>query len=546
MTFAQSNYPSNGGWQLVLDNSNFNVWNGNPLINLDEWNEVRDGTGHRDYDCNNQANLTSTNLIPDYDYSTNTNSLGLVSQYNFTPMYDYAECGNSYNASDGLPNFRSFNYSGSVIASKKSYLYGKFEIKFKITNSASYHPVFWLHYADQSTGEYREIDVCEFNTDDINSLPMHLHTNNPNTPNGNECDLTKQGTWWSDDWIWVGGYWIKFDFSTWNTITLYWEPNRLEIAVNGLSVWNIDTQNDEMKFKDCGHWSWSCLCSTCTKFPLSDLPFDKPMNVVLSNSIMQNHSNHDINMFDIEHIRIWQRLDCNQDLNVNNVSQWATGNYEYMGRNVNFNAPTNKYDAFGNDIGCYLCPWDPICTTTGENYGQSHFIDAYYTDSWHATNEFQTHNQVNGMNLRLHQVPCTPYSQYRISKHNDDEPSTDINLLKSQWDAAGIKYTIRNTPPPSKDTNNLFANVNSQIKLNIFPNPFSQSSTIELVLAKASNVEINMVNTLGQTVQTILPMQPMEAGSHQYSINRNNLVAGVYLLEIKTDNETVHKQVVIQ
>ena len=86
--------------------------------------------------------------------------------------------------------------------------------------------------------------------------------------------------------------------------------------------------------------------------------------------------------------------------------------------------------------------------------------------------------------------------------------------------------------------------LNGEMKL--FPNPFSTTSTLQINLATASNLQVVLYNTLGQQVQEILPMQSVNAGSHQYQINRNNLSAGIYLLEIKTDNETVHKQVVIQ
>ncbi len=80
----------------------------------------------------------------------------------------------------------------------------------------------------------------------------------------------------------------------------------------------------------------------------------------------------------------------------------------------------------------------------------------------------------------------------------------------------------------------------------VFPNPFTFSSTLQIQLAKATTAQITLVNMMGQTVQTILPPQSIDAGQHQYTINRNNLAAGIYLLEIKTDEETVHKQVVIQ
>ena len=46
--------------------------------------------------------------------------------------------------------------------------------------------------------------------------------------------------------------------------------------------------------------------------------------------------------------------------------------------------------------------------------------------------------------------------------------------------------------------------------------------------------------------QIIQEKQWVSNSKQTVTINRNNLAAGIYLLEIKTDGETVHKQVVIQ
>ncbi len=46
-----SNYPYYGGWQLIFDNHDFNLWNSKPLYDKDQWDDIRDQNGHGDYEA---------------------------------------------------------------------------------------------------------------------------------------------------------------------------------------------------------------------------------------------------------------------------------------------------------------------------------------------------------------------------------------------------------------------------------------------------------------------------------------------------------------
>lgn len=65
-----------------------------------------------------------------------------------------------------------------------------------------------------------------------------------------------------------------------------------------------------------------------------------------------------------------------------------------------------------------------------------------------------------------------------------------------------------------------------------YPNPFNPSTTIEYDLPKASNVSIEVYNTSGQKITTLLNKK-MAAGNHEVEFNAANLSSGVYFYRIQ-------------
>ena len=68
-----------------------------------------------------------------------------------------------------------------------------------------------------------------------------------------------------------------------------------------------------------------------------------------------------------------------------------------------------------------------------------------------------------------------------------------------------------------------------------YPNPFNPSTVIELSLPEATDVSLNIYNTLGQKV-TELVNGKLEAGYHKYQWNASNLTTGMYLYELRANN----------
>ncbi len=79
-----------------------------------------------------------------------------------------------------------------------------------------------------------------------------------------------------------------------------------------------------------------------------------------------------------------------------------------------------------------------------------------------------------------------------------------------------------------------------------YPNPFNPSTSIEFYLPKAENVTIEVYNTLGQRVETLLDKH-MQAGKHKVEFNAQNLSSGIYYYKIEAGEfQDVKKMVLLR
>lgn len=78
--------------------------------------------------------------------------------------------------------------------------------------------------------------------------------------------------------------------------------------------------------------------------------------------------------------------------------------------------------------------------------------------------------------------------------------------------------------------------------VSVYPNPITNSATIEFNLAEASKVSITMLNALGQVV-TSEDLGTMSEGAQKYALNAESLSNGLYFVNIKVGTKTVTKKV---
>ena len=77
-----------------------------------------------------------------------------------------------------------------------------------------------------------------------------------------------------------------------------------------------------------------------------------------------------------------------------------------------------------------------------------------------------------------------------------------------------------------------------------YPNPFNPSTTIKFSLPEASDVTLTIYNTLGQKI-TELVNAKLEAGRYSYEWNAQNVVTGMYIYELRTNNFVSVKKMVL-
>jgi hypothetical protein len=71
--------------------------------------------------------------------------------------------------------------------------------------------------------------------------------------------------------------------------------------------------------------------------------------------------------------------------------------------------------------------------------------------------------------------------------------------------------------------------------LNIYPNPFRDTATLQFRTAESAYIRISLFDTLGSELQ-VITSQNMPAGDHQFQLDGSNLDAGYYFCRIQSGN----------
>ena len=78
-----------------------------------------------------------------------------------------------------------------------------------------------------------------------------------------------------------------------------------------------------------------------------------------------------------------------------------------------------------------------------------------------------------------------------------------------------------------------------------YPNPFSQTSTIEVSLVKPADLSLKVTNLLGQEIMTFNKGK-VGTGSHSFIIDAAGMEKGVYFYTIKADEKEVTKRMIVR
>jgi hypothetical protein len=146
----------------------------------------------------------------------------------------------------------------------------------------------------------------------------------------------------------------------------------------------------------------------------------------------------------------------------------------------------------------------------------------------------------------LYESDLTPYTNY-------DSASIDLNFIFTDLagnitelllqPAIGIgKYgTIVSVDPDFESQVNSPENF---ILYQNYPNPFNPTTTMKFELPVAGNVKINVYNSLGQLVETLVNKE-MESGYHEVNFNASRYSSGVYLYQLQAGDVVVTKKMLL-
>ncbi len=139
-------------------------------------------------------------------------------------------------------------------------------------------------------------------------------------------------------------------------------------------------------------------------------------------------------------------------------------------------------------------------------------------------------------------IPFLPYGNYRIMSQKigyDDVFSTNVTIDRNNTQINGIDILYNITSVGNE------VNIPKSIELyQNYPNPFNPSTTIKYSLPVGENIQIRVVNILGQLV-SILKDGYQSAGQHQIIFNGDNLSSGVYFIQLTAQNKTLTKKIML-
>jgi hypothetical protein len=116
-------------------------------------------------------------------------------------------------------------------------------------------------------------------------------------------------------------------------------------------------------------------------------------------------------------------------------------------------------------------------------------------------------------------------------KTQPSQGENDYWIVKT--DAGGVATSVFSGVVPTSAT------------FTITPNPASVSATISFALNESGPVSMDIMDVSGRNVQTMLNTT-LSKGIHELTFNRSNLAAGTYFVQLKTNNEVMVRNLVLE
>lgn len=88
----------------------------------------------------------------------------------------------------------------------------------------------------------------------------------------------------------------------------------------------------------------------------------------------------------------------------------------------------------------------------------------------------------------------------------------------------------------------------SDIRFEVYPNPFNQTADIHFETVNTSNVSITLMDIAGKQISQLLNEAQLESGQHKVTIDKSslNLKSGMYFINVKVGNSSFTHKVILQ
>lgn len=138
--------------------------------------------------------------------------------------------------------------------------------------------------------------------------------------------------------------------------------------------------------------------------------------------------------------------------------------------------------------------------------------------SWGSVNPTVTEVKPDGTRALVMNLPSGVFS-YRVFKYNY---GNNITGYEPESNKIPSQFSLRQN----------------------YPNPFNPSTTIEFDVPELTGVKIDVCNSIGQIVSTIINDR-LKAGSYKAEFNASGLSSGIYFYRMLTENNSIIKKMVL-
>ena len=140
---------------------------------------------------------------------------------------------------------------------------------------------------------------------------------------------------------------------------------------------------------------------------------------------------------------------------------------------------------------------------------------------------------------------------HTMSSQNSSINISAETIIENKESFQKLYNSLRGNSEPIQEMKKILRDIldinvpNQFILFDNYPNPFNSSTIIKFDMPMSEQVSITLFNLLGEEVLVPIRSSNILEGTHKISINMNNLPAGIYYYQIKTDSFKETKKMVL-